>query len=222
MGRGGFGEVWRARHRVDRKEYAVKVVPFTFNEDKDPLDHPALREAQTWASFDVPGAVRYHSSWLEIHGAKEETPKVLPTRALPAPADLAQDTNASEQAMSQRSYSFGMESFSGVYFEHSEGGETPSTATGGASRRLPRSSTNSVRPGQSPASSMLPCTCRLSWFVVVLCGIGLMPEMLHSQQQAVTLLPYPQSLMPRPPSGCSGSVWMRLHASMPSSWCTVT
>lgn len=135
LGRGAFGEVWRARHRVDRKEYAVKVVPFTFSEEKGPFDHPALREAQTWASFDLPGAVRYHSSWLEVqpHGASELSPKT--PKALPAPHS---ETASEEQSVrfggaegaAEWSYSSGLGSEAGVVFERSEGGETPSTATG--------------------------------------------------------------------------------------------
>mmetsp|Transcript_50933 Transcript_50933/g.164885 ORF Transcript_50933/g.164885 Transcript_50933/m.164885 type:complete len:539 (-) Transcript_50933:107-1723(-) len=70
LGRGSFGEVWRARSRVDRKEYAVKMVPYHFKQENGPFDHPALREAQNWASFNEPGAVRYHASWVEVEGAE--------------------------------------------------------------------------------------------------------------------------------------------------------
>lgn len=133
LGRGGFGEVWRARSRVDRKEYAVKVVPFTFSEDMDPLEHPVLREAQTWASFTDHGAVRYHSSWIEVHGSVDTPTTSTNTspRALPAPT-LEEETDRFNTSFdkSEWSYDAGVhEDFSGVVFERDE---TPSTATGGS------------------------------------------------------------------------------------------
>lgn len=84
LGRGGFGEVWRVRSRVDQKEYAVKMVAYQFNEAEGPFEHPALREAVHWASFNEPGAVRYHSSWIEVEG-----PADTKTRALTAPDHLS-------------------------------------------------------------------------------------------------------------------------------------
>lgn len=71
LGRGGFGEVWQARNRVDQREYAVKVVPYSYQLGEDPLQHPALVEAQAWAALRHPNIVRYHSAWVEIEGAAE-------------------------------------------------------------------------------------------------------------------------------------------------------
>lgn len=65
LGRGAFGEVWRARSRVDLKEYAVKIVPYSFGQE-GPFEHPALREARAWADFQHPNMVRYHAAWVEV------------------------------------------------------------------------------------------------------------------------------------------------------------
>lgn len=68
LGRGAFGEVWRCKHRLDGREYAVKAVKYLTNgADGGRLERRVLREAQTMANLDMhPGVVRYHTSWLEV------------------------------------------------------------------------------------------------------------------------------------------------------------
>lgn len=81
LGRGGFGEVWRARSRVDHKEYAVKMVRYRFNQEDGPFEHPALREAQAWAHVDHANAVRYHAAWVEVDD--DEDPEQVDCVELP-------------------------------------------------------------------------------------------------------------------------------------------
>lgn len=66
LGQGAFGEVWRCQSLVDQKEYAVKVIPYQFDESDGHLNHPAVREARAWAATDHPNAVRYHAAWVEV------------------------------------------------------------------------------------------------------------------------------------------------------------
>lgn len=62
IGRGGFGAVIHARHRVDGGEYAVKRIPLTGAGDHDWM----LHEAMAMADLEYhPNLVRYHGSWLE-------------------------------------------------------------------------------------------------------------------------------------------------------------
>mmetsp|Transcript_71327 Transcript_71327/g.209080 ORF Transcript_71327/g.209080 Transcript_71327/m.209080 type:complete len:683 (-) Transcript_71327:136-2184(-) len=84
LGRGAFGEVWRCRHRLDGREYAVKAVKYRIDTPDDGhLRHRVLREAQTWARLSHPNIVRYHSSWVEVEQASH--PAHASTRSLPSP-----------------------------------------------------------------------------------------------------------------------------------------
>jgi len=68
LGRGGFGEVWRCRHRIDGQEYAVKFVQFRANSlERDWVKHKVMREAKTLAGLPVHrNLIRYYNSWVEI------------------------------------------------------------------------------------------------------------------------------------------------------------
>lgn len=68
LGRGAFGEVWRCRHRIDGREYAVKAVRFHNDAaDQGESTRRAVREAQTLANLEAhPGVLRYHNSWIEL------------------------------------------------------------------------------------------------------------------------------------------------------------
>lgn len=90
LGRGGFGEVWRCRHRVDKHEYAVKAVHYSTNwRDAARVKERVEREAVTWASISHPNIVRYHNTWseqrLESFQAPARHGRHMP--ALPAPEE---------------------------------------------------------------------------------------------------------------------------------------
>lgn len=60
VGKGGYGSVYKCRHKLDRLLYAVKKAPL--NQDNY---HESIREVTTMASMQHPYVVRYHQSWLE-------------------------------------------------------------------------------------------------------------------------------------------------------------
>ncbi|EME40816.1 hypothetical protein DOTSEDRAFT_74400 [Dothistroma septosporum NZE10] len=71
LGKGGYGEVFRVRHHLDQREYAVKkvrirpsMVSRMRTEGKGAADE-ALAEIQTLSRLDHPNVVRYFSSWIE-------------------------------------------------------------------------------------------------------------------------------------------------------------
>jgi len=57
LGKGGFGQVYRARHALDGVEYAVKKVLLTGSER---AQERAVREATCLAKLDHPNVVRYY------------------------------------------------------------------------------------------------------------------------------------------------------------------
>ncbi|CAG2111910.1 unnamed protein product, partial [Medioppia subpectinata] len=62
-GSGGFGTVFKVKHRLDDKIYAVKRVQFgDFSEDKR---QKVLAEVKSLAKLDSKYVVKYYNSWLE-------------------------------------------------------------------------------------------------------------------------------------------------------------
>ncbi|XP_072566514.1 uncharacterized protein [Paramormyrops kingsleyae] len=59
LGRGGFGSVYKVKHRVDGKWYAVKITKYKGDHEK--------REVAALASLDHPNIVRYYTSWIGPH-----------------------------------------------------------------------------------------------------------------------------------------------------------
>lgn len=57
IGSGGFGQVFKAKHKIDGKTYAIKRVKY--NTEK------AVREVKALATLNHVNIVQYHSCWLE-------------------------------------------------------------------------------------------------------------------------------------------------------------
>ena len=62
LGKGGFGQVFRARNSLDGVEYAIKKVRLTGSER---AQERAVREATCLAKLDHPNVVRYYQVWKE-------------------------------------------------------------------------------------------------------------------------------------------------------------
>jgi len=161
LGRGAFGEVWRARSRVDLREYAVKVVKYKFNANSSHLDHPAVREAQTWAAVDHPSVVRYHAAWVELDGGTH--PAHIQCNALKEPHGSADTSNCHNDAnFSNKSLASceADDSNGGVVFEAGDGSDlfdpTPSN-------KLPvRDGMDQIQPHQTGApKATLKCSATL-------------------------------------------------------------
>ncbi|XP_072936562.1 eukaryotic translation initiation factor 2-alpha kinase 1-like [Epargyreus clarus] len=60
---GGFGSVFKARHRLDGVEYAVKKVFIKSSDVNSVMTH--LAEVKTIASLNHPNIVNYKAAWLE-------------------------------------------------------------------------------------------------------------------------------------------------------------
>lgn len=73
IGEGGFGDVWKSKHKLDGIEYAIKKICVKATSVKNVLNH--LREVKTLASLNHINIVPYRSCWLEplIAYHKEET-----------------------------------------------------------------------------------------------------------------------------------------------------
>lgn len=66
LGGGGFGQVYKARHRLDGSEYAVKKICIYAGTVKAFMTH--LTEVKTFAILNHPNVVQYKAAWLETLG----------------------------------------------------------------------------------------------------------------------------------------------------------
>ncbi|KAF1911699.1 kinase-like domain-containing protein [Ampelomyces quisqualis] len=72
IGKGGYGKVFKAKHKLDGSFYAVKRIPVSpakigkiKQEGSDELEN-MLQEVRSLARFDHTNVVRYHNAWLEF------------------------------------------------------------------------------------------------------------------------------------------------------------
>ncbi|KAL6713136.1 eukaryotic translation initiation factor 2-alpha kinase [Lecanora helva] len=69
LGRGGFGEVFRARHKIDGQLYAIKKIKA---QSKNALN-PVLSEVSVLSRLNHPNVVRYFASWVEDGVSAEQS-----------------------------------------------------------------------------------------------------------------------------------------------------
>ncbi|EAT85710.2 hypothetical protein HBH56_034490 [Parastagonospora nodorum] len=87
VGKGGYGKVFKAKHKLDGSFYAVKRIPVSpaklakiQHHGSEELEN-MLQEVRSLARFDHTNVVRYHNAWLEFTTAPiDET--IVPTSTL--------------------------------------------------------------------------------------------------------------------------------------------
>jgi translation initiation factor 2-alpha kinase 3 len=73
LGKGGFGQVFRARHKLDDQDYAIKQIRVSASQlrsihDQVQLEH-LLKELRALAKLQHRNVVRYYDSWCEYRAA---------------------------------------------------------------------------------------------------------------------------------------------------------
>ncbi|CAG2106396.1 unnamed protein product, partial [Medioppia subpectinata] len=63
IGRGGFGTVYKVKHKLDAEIYAIKKV--TYTEISDDHKHRVVDEVKCLAKLSSQYVVQYHNSWLD-------------------------------------------------------------------------------------------------------------------------------------------------------------
>ncbi|KAL1654563.1 hypothetical protein SLS61_002752 [Didymella pomorum] len=85
VGKGGYGKVYKVKHKLDGHFYAVKriLVPSAkvarFQQHGPDVLNNILEEVRSLAAFDHANIVRYHNAWLEFAIIPTEMPSI-PTR----------------------------------------------------------------------------------------------------------------------------------------------
>jgi len=113
LGKGGFGEVVKARNKLDGGVYAVKKI------SQAPQLDQILSEVMLLNRLNHPYVVRYYSTWVEetLHAFPEEA---LSTTEGTVTEDATEFSDDSEQSNSQH-FDFGYQSTSGLDFVSSSG-----------------------------------------------------------------------------------------------------
>jgi len=68
IGSGGFGMVFKARHKIDNHCYAIKVIPYQ-DPEKSAI---VLKEVQSLSSFHHPNIIRYFNCWIDKFNGNSE------------------------------------------------------------------------------------------------------------------------------------------------------
>lgn len=69
IGEGGFGKVYRVKHRLDGGIYAIKKIIINYG---NPTERKMLKEVSLLSKLNHPNIVRYYQSWLEDVASLEE------------------------------------------------------------------------------------------------------------------------------------------------------
>ena len=80
VGKGGFGEVYKVRYRLDDALYAVKKVNLHLGLNMEIKDHKAYRELFALQNMNHPNIVRYFTVWVELAHNYLKPPRGNPNR----------------------------------------------------------------------------------------------------------------------------------------------
>jgi translation initiation factor 2-alpha kinase 3 len=140
VGKGGYGKVYKVKHKLDGSFYAVKRITVSSAKLAKIQQHgpqemeSMLEEVRSLARFDHANIVRYHNAWLELTTIQTDTsPTAIP--AFVRPGRLLEDASTQSSDMSDVSglrSNFATLEFSGsgfgdgadIVFEDSHGHDT--------------------------------------------------------------------------------------------------
>lgn len=164
IGEGGFGDVWKSKHKLDQIEYAVKKICVKATSVKNILNH--LKEVKTLASLTHVNIVPYKSCWLEplisYHNRETATIESLQTSSSSDESSVF-NTKSSTKNDSLRLNS---DSFS-IKFEYSQeqNDEHEQTTVKSTSSVETRSNLEKIRRLNEANGAMIPHV-KLTWAVL--------------------------------------------------------
>lgn len=105
LGRGGFGDVFKVRNKLDRCVYAIKRIQL--NPSSKVLNRKIMREVKLLSRLNHENVVRYYNSWIEVT-THEQVPETLASSGVSTestkgtshewsmPGGNAEDSNSSD------------------------------------------------------------------------------------------------------------------------------
>lgn len=109
VGKGGYGKVFKAKHKLDGSLYAVKRIPVSPAKLAKIQEHGSeelesmLQEVRSLARFDHTNVVRYHNAWLEFTTTPVDN-SVLPANVLLRPDRMLENVAANSSSPPIASY----------------------------------------------------------------------------------------------------------------------
>lgn len=94
IGKGSFGSVYRAFHKLEEKVYAIKCIEFSIPDGHDPRMDSTLREIYAMSDLKHDNVVRYITCWMEKEENEEsesEPEKVIKKRGFGKKAACSQE-----------------------------------------------------------------------------------------------------------------------------------
>jgi len=179
VGKGGYGRVYKARHRLDGFIYAVKRIPISstkfakIQERESEELESILAEVRSLARFDHANVVRYHNAWLEFTTPPaNETMTIGPDRFLENAAASPMTVESSNLKVGnlslgdlsdKRDDSYG----AGVVFESSDNGAGSEVSKGDMETlsyraELRRSSRRKTRRGSQASQATVATVATVS------------------------------------------------------------
>jgi serine/threonine protein kinase len=78
IGQGSYGAVFKSRHKLENRTYAIKKINFSIPKGRNPRMEALFREVEAMLSLEHRNVVRYITSWIELDDSSsqaEDTPK---------------------------------------------------------------------------------------------------------------------------------------------------
>ena len=67
VGEGGFGSVFKAKHKIDGSLYAIKVIKLDVGISQSLKDHKVIKEVKTMMKLYHKNVVRYYTCWFQLN-----------------------------------------------------------------------------------------------------------------------------------------------------------
>lgn len=67
VGEGGFGSVFKAKHKIDGSLYAIKVIKLDLGISQSLKDHKVIKEVKTMMKLYHKNVVRYYTCWFQLN-----------------------------------------------------------------------------------------------------------------------------------------------------------
>jgi len=122
LGRGGFGEVFRARNKIDGQPYAVKKIKASSRSALDPV----LSEVTVLSRLNHPNVVRYFASWID-DGIMDQGPDESDSSDDDLTSSVTNDGRRPVLPASSRGLDFISASSADIVFAYNDDGEASST-----------------------------------------------------------------------------------------------
>ena len=66
IGQGGFGSVFKAKHKIDDSMYAIKMIRLKVAQSQNLMEYKELKEVRTMMKLNHKNVVRYYTCWFQL------------------------------------------------------------------------------------------------------------------------------------------------------------